>query len=195
MKNNLEYLNLYHSQEGMNQRASLMSLVPPDAVIVEIGSHVGVTSDCFVGDGRKIFCIDPWSDESYGPGDGGLIDHNKRLGGWPKVFGTFCKNAGNDLFVNIFPIRCKSEEIAPYFNLPIDLIYVDGDHMHDAVVRDISLWWPKVKIGGYMVFDDYGSPSFGVTQAVDKYFPSAATPFFGHKMIRKSEINGTLSNI
>ena len=185
----MDHLAIKHGDDAIAQRASLRKLTPKNAIIVEIGSYVGITAISLLGDDRKIFCIDPWSDEKYASAGGG--EYNR---GWLIVFSTFCQNCGNNLFTNIFPIRCKSEEIAPYFNLPIDLIYVDGNHIYEAVVQDIKLWWPKIKIGGYMVFDDYGSPAFGVTQAVDKYFPDAIVPFFGHKMIQKTELNKDLND-
>lgn len=36
-----------------------------------------------------------------------------------------------------------------------DLIYVDGDHTYEAVLKDALQSWPLLKIGGIMVFDDY----------------------------------------
>jgi len=37
----------------------------------------------------------------------------------------------------------------------IDLLFIDGDHSHDAVIRDFLNYVPFVKKGGYIVFDDY----------------------------------------
>jgi cephalosporin hydroxylase len=36
-----------------------------------------------------------------------------------------------------------------------DWIYIDGDHHYEAVLQDLELYFPKVKVGGYIVYDDY----------------------------------------
>lgn len=36
-----------------------------------------------------------------------------------------------------------------------DFIYVDGDHTPFGVLRDATLAWPLLKVGGLMIFDDY----------------------------------------
>lgn len=36
-----------------------------------------------------------------------------------------------------------------------DFIYLDGDHVDLAVMDDAVLCWPLLKVGGFMVFDDF----------------------------------------
>lgn len=36
-----------------------------------------------------------------------------------------------------------------------DLIYIDGDHSRLQVMIDSSLAWPLLRVGGFMVWDDY----------------------------------------
>jgi hypothetical protein len=46
-----------------------------------------------------------------------------------------------------------------------DMIYVDADHGYDAVRADIAAAAPKVKPGGYLIFNDFARiirPGFGV---------------------------------
>jgi hypothetical protein len=54
----------------------------------------------------------------------------------------------------------------------LDFVFIDGDHRYGAVVKDIALWWPKVRAGGILSGHDYGHPeeSWGVTEAVDEAF-------------------------
>ena len=52
---------------------------------------------------------------------------------------------------------------------PIDLLFIDGDHLLPGVTKDIDGWTPFVKIGGYVLFHDYESVNWGdVTKAVDE---------------------------
>lgn len=37
-----------------------------------------------------------------------------------------------------------------------DWLYIDALHTHDAVVKDMRAWWPKLRTGGLMSGDDYG---------------------------------------
>jgi predicted O-methyltransferase YrrM len=39
----------------------------------------------------------------------------------------------------------------------VDILYVDGEHTSNAVVRDLSLYYPLLKSGGALILDDYGN--------------------------------------
>lgn len=173
----LTELELKHNVEQLSFFRELGALTPDDAVIVEIGSYVGAIANQFVGGNRKIFSIDPWqADGVYDINDEfgqySLIeDAELNRGGIDQIYKTWMRNAGNDLFINLFPIKGFSQDIAEFFNLPIDLLYIDGCHKYESVVRDISMWLPKVKHGGIIAGDDYGGHFTGVKQAVSEFFP------------------------
>lgn len=38
----------------------------------------------------------------------------------------------------------------------IDILYIDGEHTANAVCRDAALYYPLLKSGGALIFDDYG---------------------------------------
>ncbi len=69
--------------------------------------------------------------------------------------------------------RLRSAEAA--VGLPdryFDWIYVDGDHLYESVRADLELFEPKVRPGGIIAGDDYGTPGWwedGVTRAVDEF--------------------------
>lgn len=53
-------------------------------------------------------------------------------------------------------IRCKGEVAANLFNdWSLDFVYIDANHTYEAVVEDISLWYPKIKSGGILAGHDY----------------------------------------
>jgi hypothetical protein len=70
-------------------------------------------------------------------------------------------------------IQTSSEEASKLFkDQTIDFVYIDGDHTYKGCKSDISLWWPKVKIGG--IISGYGYLDgpfdyFGVKSAVDEF--------------------------
>jgi hypothetical protein len=64
----------------------------------------------------------------------------------------------------------------------LDMIYVDADHGYDAVRADIAAAAPKVKPGGFLVFNDFARiirPGFGVLgvhQAVCEFAAESGWP-------------------
>ena len=36
-----------------------------------------------------------------------------------------------------------------------DLIYIDADHRFDSILLDTILSWPLLRVGGFLVWDDY----------------------------------------
>jgi hypothetical protein len=67
--------------------------------------------------------------------------------------------------------RSSSAEAASAFPAAyFDWVYVDGDHLYEAVRADLELFGSKLKAGGLLAGDDYGLPGWwddGVTRAVD----------------------------
>ncbi len=69
-------------------------------------------------------------------------------------------------------IALESERASKLFpDQSLDCVFIDGEHSYEPVLRDINLWKPKVKPGGYLSGDDYGEPWGGVIKAVDELFP------------------------
>jgi predicted O-methyltransferase YrrM len=52
-------------------------------------------------------------------------------------------------------------------NESLDLVFIDGDHSEDAVLRDLHFWFRKVRRGGQILGDDYWMES--VSRAVEKF--------------------------
>jgi predicted O-methyltransferase YrrM len=57
-------------------------------------------------------------------------------------------------------IRQRGEDAAGEFaDAPIDLLHVDGNHDREAVSRDVELYLPHLRDGGFLVMDDIAWPS------------------------------------
>lgn len=53
---------------------------------------------------------------------------------------------------------------------PIDYLFVDGCHEEECIRGDIAAWLPRMKVGGIMLFHDYGSVNWDAVQrVVDEY--------------------------
>ena len=59
----------------------------------------------------------------------------------------------------------------------VSTLIVDGDHTEHGAARDLASYSPLVRVGGYVIVDDYGTPEWpGVTAAADRFL--AANPQF-----------------
>lgn len=48
----------------------------------------------------------------------------------------------------------------------IDILFIDGDHSHQAVINDFMLYEGLVKSGGFIIFDDYRDETIHGTRIV-----------------------------
>lgn len=59
-----------------------------------------------------------------------------------------------------------SHEVAPSFDEPVGLLWIDGDHSYDAVRRDFDDWFPRLAVGGWIAFHDTVNHWYGPTRLV-----------------------------
>jgi predicted O-methyltransferase YrrM len=85
------------------------------------------------------------------------------------VHAEFMKNVGT--YPNLRVHRMSSEDAVDMFDdKSLDLVFIDGDHTHKGVLRDIENYLPKVKPGGTICGHDYAVGWPGVVKAVDSRF-------------------------
>jgi len=51
--------------------------------------------------------------------------------------------------------RGLSDKVLPTLKGAFDFIYIDGDHRPFAILSDAVHAWPRLKVGGILIFDDY----------------------------------------
>jgi predicted O-methyltransferase YrrM len=109
------------------------------SVAVSYGAHPG----------SILHCIDPWEDYDEYP---------EYKGQQSSTYESFLRNVkasghGHRVVVH----RGFSNELIPSFdNSFFDIIYVDGNHQPEYALEDAVLSFRKLKVGGFMIFDDYG---------------------------------------
>lgn len=70
---------------------------------------------------------------------------------------------------NLEFIRKTSKEASKCFlDNSLDFVYIDADHSYDCVWEDLNLWFPKVKVGGWLAGHDISH--IYVSSAVYKFF-------------------------
>lgn len=100
--------------------------------IVEVGCYKGeTTARLGVNTEHKVIAIDPHYYNS---------------------FDDFRKNVLD--LPNIISMRMRSEDAAKYHTGRIGMVFIDGEHTYEAVIKDFFLWHSKLIDGGFIVFHD-----------------------------------------
>jgi len=130
--------------------------------IVEFGSFHGrsarAIADNMMPEG-KLWCVDPWKGD-YKFEDGNVIPITTY------VMPDFVHNLQDHIDSGrVLPVRNFSYNFKPSFQ--VDMVFIDGDHRYDTVVKDIKRAYELLRPGGLICGHDYDHPSWpGVRQAV-----------------------------
>lgn len=116
-----------------------------NSVIAEVGVRLGENACMmFFRNPKKLYLIDPWLAKP------GYPHHRENDYFYKRVENAF---GGIE---NISILRETSLEASKKFNEEyFDAVYVDAAHTYKEVLEDLELWAPKIKIGGYIIGDDY----------------------------------------
>jgi hypothetical protein len=159
-------------------RENLLAKMPRKSVCAEIGVHEGDFSEEILRSVKpvRLHLIDPWEyqetaaykDAWYGGrASEGQLTMDRRF---RSVQRRFSKNIGAGQLVLH---RGYSRHVAAEFSDGyFDWIYIDGNHLFEYVKRDLESYYAKIKPGGYIAGDDYGSTGWwdnGVQKAVDDF--------------------------
>ncbi len=117
-------------------------------VIVEIGSWKGL-STCLLAKGSMannrvpVHAVDTFQFTEFGK--------DRKINTYP----DFEKNIEKMNVKNIIRAYIgESEVVAKSFNLPISVLFIDGSHDYENVLKDVLNWTPKVVEGGWIAFHD-----------------------------------------
>ena len=153
---------------------SLINITPsvPDGDWVEIGCLYGRSSFAlgFLANkcsGSSLVCVDPWDAEKIPDqqGKAEILDQQGKQINYEQIFQMFRSSIG--LLENVTYIQGLSEEaIGRYLKSDVDgpdlnlthsiaFLHIDGSHHFDEVTKDIKLWEPYVRVGGWIAVDDY----------------------------------------
>lgn len=107
------------------------------------------------------YAVDPW--KSYIDMPWGVISQEE-VSGWRdramEVLG--------DYMYKITVLELPSSEAFSHIaDNSLDYIFIDGDHSYEAVLRDVKLYWSKVKPGGIFAGHDWNLEN--VTRAVTEF--------------------------
>ena len=132
-------LDQARTQTTEAERALLSELAPGRKVIVELGVFEGVSSRILRGamdDNAELYCIDPFP--------------VGRLGFSPQQ-NISKREIAKSRNGSVQRLRCFSYEAIKGWASQIDLLYMDGDHSFEGVLRDFREWTQFVVSGGLIL--------------------------------------------
>jgi hypothetical protein len=146
--------------------ARAAAAAPSGGVIVEIGSFAGRSSVHWAANSDpsvRIFCMDPFDaivDEfslAHIQGDAASVP------GRPS--GELFAQHTAAWAQRLTPVAQASPP--PSWDVPADVIFVDGDHTSEGVTRDLEFWIDHLKPGGLMLGHDWDD--LRVREAVETF--------------------------
>lgn len=152
---------------NLKTRTDLLNFIPKNGIVAEIGVEGGdFAADILKHTNpKKLYLIDCWDSQTF---EECTTFYSQDIE--DKFYEYVKKRFANDPRVKV--IKAYSLEATELFEDEFfDWVYIDANHRYEAVKKDLSAWWKKIKQGGYMCGDDYGvSPlNFGVIRAVNEF--------------------------
>ena len=134
--------------------------------VLEIGSFLGKSTTFFAARCEKVISIDPFTIWPEGTQNGDAL----RWSGGGIFRDKFERNlieAGLLEKVSVWPMTSE-EAFNVAEGLTADMIYIDGEHDKESVMKDIGLWFPRAK--KIICGDDHNENWKGVVEAVKESF-------------------------
>ena len=133
-------------------RALAKSVARHGCKFLEIGSWCGDSSVVLAEVAKEnkgnLFCIDWWK--------GNIGTELAEIASKHDVFSYFWRHINDrELQETVVPIRAKSDLISNILKKEVfDLIFVDGDHRYQAILKDLKQYAPLVRCKGVFCGDD-----------------------------------------
>jgi len=139
-----------HPISCREQFGSLLNQMGLTGTAVEVGTHMGKFAFQLMSqwNGERLYCVDPYLDYREMPRRGKRGIHYKYA---VKLLSRFNKGRERVTFIK----DTSQNAVERFADNSLDFVYVDGDHTQ--VEQDLTLWWPKVKLGGILAGHDFRS--------------------------------------
>jgi len=149
-----------------------------DKTMAEIGAYAGEGTEVFARYCNTVYAIDSW-DVGKEISNGSIHEHkNLMTEDVEKAFNERVKE-----YPGVVKLKMYDMEALGYIDeQSLDFVYIDAEHTEEEVRRQITMWLPKLRMGGIMGGHDFNSSFPGVVKAVrealgepDKLFTDGGT--------------------
>lgn len=135
-----------------------------EGCIVEVGSYRGRSTVALAlgtqaGANRPVYAIDPH--EEFVGALGGRFGPEDRAAFYRHMLAT-------GAYQTVRLVNLSSRIVAPQWELPVGLLWIDGDHRYEGVRSDFDLWMPHLTQHAVVAFDDAAISDLGPYQVVQE---------------------------
>lgn len=142
-------------------------------IICEIGVQEGVNFSLMIQhDPRLAVAVDPWKDDGFRSRNSSGYSQDA-LDQQYENMNTLAKEKGYIKVIRDYSFNAARGFPDDFF----DIVYIDADHTYDAVLQDLTDWYPKVKKGRFIIGDDYRRDGRRTTNGVRWGVVSATRDF------------------
>lgn len=146
------------------------NLIKDDGDFLEVGVFRGKTT-VFMGKylekfapGKKLFTIDPHSFSALKSTLNCNVEKEAN-----EIKALFLNQMKKNLINHVHYSMTSKEGSKEIKNNSILFVFIDADHTKRGVINDFNLFFPKMKLGGIMCFDDYKNGKWvGVKEALNE---------------------------
>lgn len=140
-----EKIFTYTTKQELQALLDLALMCPMNAKALEIGSHLGA-STCYLAAGLAtkdghLYCVDTWQNETMPEGESDTLKEFQANTENVKGLLTLCRKRSGELS-------------AGDISLPLDLVFIDGDHSYEAAKEDFERVAPWIADTGIIAFHD-----------------------------------------
>ncbi len=137
------------------------------ATIVELGvfggrSAIAMGLACKHKGSGRVNAVDPWTNDECLVG----THHAQDRDWWgavdlEEIYRGFLKKVLDlELTREVSPLRMASAMAARLFgDAEVDVLHQDSNHSPEVSTAEVALWWPKLRSGGWWLFDDVDWPT------------------------------------
>jgi hypothetical protein len=150
----------------IENREEMIKHFSPKGKGIEVGVQKGIFSKFILENCRdlELYMLDCWDYQRSDYNDISNVNESEQANNMIEAI----ENVKNN-FSRAKPIKGYSEEVSKYFpDSFFDFIYIDANHTYEAVLKDLNIWYPKLKNNGLFCGDDY-SNLCGVLRAVNQF--------------------------
>jgi Methyltransferase domain len=154
-----------------------------EGCIVEVGSWRGMSTIALAHGARvPVYAIEPH--EEFTGVLGGMFGPDDR-----RAFFENLLQAG--VVEKVRLVNLSSEVVAPAWQLPVGLLWIDGDHRYEGVKRDFECWAPHLR--GKVAFHDAIQEKLGPFRLIEELLADGyelVEHVQGTKVLRRSALDG-----
>jgi hypothetical protein len=147
---------IMRTEEAKKGLRALVQELPLNAEVVEIGSYAGESAEIFIRCGKlkQLWCVDPWQNDYDGNDKASYTCPMQVV---EQCFDKMRENlpilGGRDC---VTKLKMTSQQASTIFEpASLDFVYIDGCHLFESVMEDLTLWLPKIRPNGLIGGHDF----------------------------------------